>query len=217
MATCGTLAVAHRLWLWHKLHCPAACGISVPSQGCLARRILSQWTPREVSLVWFYLVSFSFSGKTTVFFQQKAHNVGFPPCCDVSHHRESFVLVSEDKGKFVEDMRSRRAFQAQVEMKSAWPVWDSARWSKEYALGKGVGGKLSREAQMFQSLDLMSTDDGEGKWPQMPFHPRKRGNGSSFDRFCCHRKLGSHLAHSDQPLDGCKQSPILTRPGLLLG
>ena len=113
--------------------------------------------------------------------------------------------------------KSRRAFQVQVEMKSAWPVWDSARWSKEYALGKGVGGKLSREAQMFQSLDLMSTDDGEGKWPQMPFHPRKRGNGSSFDRFCCHRKLGSHLAHSDQPLDGCKQSPILTRPGLLLG
>ena len=130
MATCGTLAVAHRLLLWHKLRCPAACGISVPSQGCLARRILSQWTPREVSLVWFYLVSFSFSGKTTVFFQQKAHNVGFPPCCDVSHHRESFVLVSEDKGKFVEDMRSRRAFQAQVEMKSAWPVWDSARWSR---------------------------------------------------------------------------------------
>ena len=62
--------------------------------------------------LWFdCLVSFSFFfffGKTTVFFQQKAHNVGFLPCCDVSHRRESFVLVLEDKGKFMEDMRSRR-------------------------------------------------------------------------------------------------------------
>ena len=71
---------------------------------------------------------------------------------------------------------------------------------------------------MFQSLDLMSTDDGEGEWPRMLFHPRKRGNGSSFDQFCCHRKLGSHFAqlHSDQPLDGCKQSPLLRSQGCSL-
>ena len=95
-----------------------------------------------------------------MFFQQKAQNVGFPPCCDFSHRRESFVLVLEHKGKFMEDMRTRRkSIPGTSENEKC--VTHLGLSMLEQRIHPKQGGKLSSKAQIFQSLDIISVDDGE--------------------------------------------------------